>query len=308
MIMNRYKLRSDIHSVNLSGMGCSSGLIAVGLARDLLRAAAEAHHGAHALVVSAEIITLNMYKGKERGMQVPNVVFRVGGAAVLLSTSKHMARFRLAHLVRTTTSADDSSYQSIFQKEDGDGIRGIDISQNLLTVAREALTANFTAIGHLVVPVSEKLLYALSSIARKYFSGRVKQYQPDIGAAFDHFCLHTGGAPVIDKVQRSLGLSDLQMEPSRMTLHRFGNTSSSSVWYELAYIEAKGRMHRDDRVWMVGFGSGFKSNSAVWECIRPAGEVDKAWAGCINKYPIRMETSSSRGSRSSGDGAVGPVY
>jgi 3-ketoacyl-CoA synthase len=299
MILNRYKLRNDIHSVNLSGMACSAGLISVGLAKDLLRAAA---HGAHALVVSTEILTLDLYKGKERGMQVPNLVFRVGGAAVLLSTSKHTARFRLAHLVRTTTGADDSSYQSIFQEEDGDGILGANISQNLLTVAGNALKTNFTAIGHLVLPLSAKLLYALSSIMSKYFSsGRAKEYQPDIGTVFEHLCIHPGGQPVIDKVQQSLGLSDLQMEPSRMTLHRFGNTSSSSVWYELAYIEAKSRMHRDDRVWMVGFGAGFECSSTIWECIRPAGEVDKAWAGCIDKYP--MDTSRGR----SGDGAPAPA-
>jgi len=34
-----------------------------------------------------------------------------------------------------------------------------------------------------------------------------------------------GGRSVIDKVQHSLGLAVEQMEPSRMTLHRFENLS-----------------------------------------------------------------------------------
>ena len=97
---------------------------------------------------------------------------------------------------------------------------------------------------------------------------------------------------MIDRVQHSLGLLDEQMEPTRMTLHRFGNMSSSTIWYELAYIEAKGRMRKGDRVWMLGIGSGFKSNSAVWDCIRPAEEVDKAWASCIHRYPVATPTEA----------------
>ncbi|XP_039771804.1 3-ketoacyl-CoA synthase 5-like [Panicum virgatum] len=289
MILNRYKLRDDIHNVTLSGVGCSAGLISVGLARDLLRVRPAAQHGAHALVVSTETITPNFYKGKNTSMQVTNILFRMGGTAVLLSTSKSMARFRIAHLVRTTTCADDSSYHCIFHEEDVDGTLGMNISRNILATA--ALKANFTAIGPLVLPHSVQLFYKLFLIMIKYSNGRVKQYHPDFRKAVQHWCIHPGGRPMIDKVQHSLGLSDEQMEPTRMTLHRFGNMSSSTIWYELAYIEAKGRMRKGDRVWMLGISSGFKSNSAVWDCIRPA-EVDKAWASCIYRYPVATPTEA----------------
>ena len=105
-----------------------------------------------------------------------------------------------------------------------------------MAVAGDALTANITAIVPLVLPLSEQLLFALSFIAGKVSSGRVKPYRPDFHRAFDHFCIHAGGRAGIDKVQRSLGLSDEHVEPSRMSLHRFGNMSSSSLWYELAYV------------------------------------------------------------------------
>ncbi|KAK4490581.1 hypothetical protein RD792_001265 [Penstemon davidsonii] len=40
MVVNKYKLRSNIKSFNLSGMGCSAGLISIDLARDLLQMSA----------------------------------------------------------------------------------------------------------------------------------------------------------------------------------------------------------------------------------------------------------------------------
>ena len=43
----------------------------------------------------------------------------------------------------------------------------------------------------------------------------------------------------MDEIQKNLQLDDWHMEPSRMTLHRFGNTSRSSKWYELAKVESR---------------------------------------------------------------------
>uniref|UniRef100_A0A0D9WP22 3-ketoacyl-CoA synthase n=1 Tax=Leersia perrieri TaxID=77586 RepID=A0A0D9WP22_9ORYZ len=283
MIVNRYKLRSGIRSMHLSGMGCSASIVSVGLARNLLQVAP---HGARALVVSTETITPNYYVGNERAMLLPNCLFRIGGAAALLSTSPAKARFRLKHVVRTLTGAQDSAYRCVFQEEDEHGNVGINLSKDLMTIAGNALKANITAIAPLVLPASEQLKFALSFIARKVLSGRVKPYIPDFRAAFEHFCIHAGGRAVIDELQRSLTLSDEQVEASRMALHRFGNTSSSSVWYELAYIEAKRRMRRGDRVWMIGFGSGFKCNSAAWECVEPARDADGPWATSIHRYPV----------------------
>ena len=38
MIVNHFGMRPDIKSYNLSGMGCSAGIISIGLAKELLEA------------------------------------------------------------------------------------------------------------------------------------------------------------------------------------------------------------------------------------------------------------------------------
>jgi len=53
MIANHFRMRSDLLSFNLAGMGCSAGVIAIGLAQRLLRT----EPGKYALVVSTENIT-----------------------------------------------------------------------------------------------------------------------------------------------------------------------------------------------------------------------------------------------------------
>lgn len=159
-----------------------------------------------------------------------------------------------------------------------------------MAIAGEALKSNITTMGPLVLPASEQLLFLVTLIGRKIFNPKWKPYIPDFKQAFEHFCIHAGGRAVIDELQKNLQLSTEHVEASRMTLHRFGNTSSSSLWYELSYIESKGRMKKGERVWQIAFGSGFKCNSAVWKCNRNIKTPieDSPWADCIDRYPVNI--------------------
>ncbi|XP_050224255.1 3-ketoacyl-CoA synthase 6 [Mercurialis annua] len=288
MIINKYKLRSNIKSFNLSGMGCSAGLISIDLARDLL----QIHPRSNAVVVSTEIITPNYYQGNERAMLLPNCLFRMGGAAILLSNRRSqssVAKYRLVRVVRTHKGADDKAYRCVYEEEDKEGKVGINLSKDLMAIAGEALKSNITTIGPLVLPASEQILFLFSLIGRKIFNPKWKPYIPDFKQAFEHFCIHAGGRAVIDELQKNLQLSGEHVEASRMTLHKFGNTSSSSLWYEMSYIEAKGRMKKGDRVWQIAFGSGFKCNSAVWKCNTTIETTtDGPWADCIDRYPVHI--------------------
>ena len=115
----------------------------------------------------------------------------------------------------------------------------------------------------------------------------IKRHVPNVKHAVDHFFPHVGARPVQDKVQRILGMSEKQMEASRMTLYRYGNTSSSSVWYELVYGEAKGGIRWGDRVWQIVYGSGFKCCSVFWKDIRTIGCKEKnPWSNVIDEFPV----------------------
>ncbi len=65
-------MRPDVRTYALGGMGCSAGLIAVDLAKHLLAASPSRR----VLIVSTEIITPNLYLGKQRSMQLQNTLFR----------------------------------------------------------------------------------------------------------------------------------------------------------------------------------------------------------------------------------------
>ena len=76
------------------------------------------------------------------------------------------------------------------------------------------------------------------------------------------WAVHPGGRSVLDRVQRALGLSAEQLQPSRDVLRRYGNMSSATVWFIL-------RTHLldpapdEDQVCAMAFGPGLTVESAL---------------------------------------------
>ncbi|CAI0448304.1 unnamed protein product [Linum tenue] len=280
MIINHYKMRGNILSYNLGGM-------AMDLARDML----QANPNSYAVVVSTEMVGYNWYSGKDRSMLIPNCFFRMGCSAILMSNRRRdytRSKYRLEHIVRTHKGADDRSFRCIYQEEDEEKHKGLKVSIDLVEIGGEALKANITTLGPLVLPFSEQLLF-FATLAWGYLFGNNRHpYIPDYKLAFEHFCVHAASKTVLDELQRNLELSDENVEASRMALHRFGNTSSSSIWYELAYLEAKEKVRRGDRVWQLSFGSGFKCNSVVWKAMRRVKKPARnPWLDCLDRYPFQ---------------------
>merc|ERR1712038_679230 len=135
-----------------------------------------------------------------------------------------------------------------------------------------------TTLGPYVLPLSEQAKVVISLSARFVMKGLnkmfktkkfpvVKPYVPDFKRGIDHFCIHAGGRAVIDGIEKNMKLELFHTEPSRMALLNYGNTSSSSIWYELEYImetQKNNPLKKGDRVMQVAFGSGFKCTSGVW--------------------------------------------
>nr|GEX31003.1 3-ketoacyl-CoA synthase 11-like [Tanacetum cinerariifolium] len=290
IIVNRYKFRENIITYNLVGMGCSAGLLAIGLAKQLL----QVHRNSYALIVSTESITENCYTGKHRSKLLINCLFRVGGAAILLSncsSDRYTSKYELQHAVHTNTSSSDRSYNCILREEDNAGIVGVTINKDLLKAAVATIRPNVATVGHLILPIKEKLIYVINYIARRIIPKvNLQPYIPDYSKAVDHFLPHVGGRPVLDELQKTLGFLDNHMEASRMTLYRYGNTSSSSIWYELAYVEAKGQVKKGNRVWQIAFGSGFKCQSVIWHALKSVDRDDSnPWTDEIDGFPVSVD-------------------
>ncbi|MQM21145.1 hypothetical protein Taro_054179 [Colocasia esculenta] len=285
-VVHRYKMREDVKVFNLSGMGCSASLISV----DLVQRMFKSHRKMLAVVITSESIAPNWYSGNDKSMMLGNCLFRSGGCAMLLTNDpglRHRAKFRLKCLVRTHLGASDDAFGCCMQKEDDSGRLGFHLGKTLPKAATRAFFDNLRTLAPLILPLREIFLYAARRHLQK-LRGSKDTSHGDVRVNFktgvEHFCLHTGGAAVIEGIGRSMGLSQYDLEPAWMTLHRWGNTSASSLWYVLAYMEGKKRLRKNDRVLMISFGAGFKCNSCLWEVVRDLDDTG-AWADCIGRYP-----------------------
>ncbi|EER09322.1 conserved hypothetical protein [Perkinsus marinus ATCC 50983] len=254
LLVNKFGMRSDILTYNLSGMGCSANGVSIDLAQRVL----QNPKNMNCVVISTESISQAIYTGSERSFLVQNTLFRCGATAILLTNKPDTrAKYKLLDVVRAQLSKGDDDYGCVWEAEDKDGHKGVFLAKNIVDVAGKTMTVNFRRLIPRILPIPELLKVAFN-----------RKYIPSFKKGINHFCIHAGGRAVLEGVQKNLKLSDRDILPSKLSLYHMGNTSSSSIWYELGFTERSGDLKAGHRVLQVAFGSGFKCNSMVWLCLR----------------------------------------
>jgi len=185
--------------------------------------------------------------------------------------------------------SDHEAYSSCIQVEDDDlGNKGFGLTRDPPRAGAKALTMNLRVLLPKVLPPSEMLRYKIS-----YYRNKITKRSTPEGIAgpglnlksgIDHFCVHPGGRAIIDEVGKSLALNDHDLEPARMALYRFANTSSGGLWYVLGYMEAKKMLKKGETILMISLGAGFKCNNCVWKVMKDS-EDKNVWKDCIDHYP-----------------------
>jgi hypothetical protein len=96
------------------------------------------------------------------------------------------------------------------------------------------------------------------TLLRSPFPHKVPEYIPNWTQCVDHFALHAGGYAVLKGLQSAMRLPSEKMLPSFATLRDYGNTSCSTTWYVLAYMETCTDVRQGQTIMQIGMGGGMK--------------------------------------------------
>lgn len=246
-IAGRLGLRDDVYTVNMGDMGCSAGVAAMDIASRLLRSERRAKR---ALVLAAEPVS-NLFRSEgNTGGIVGNALFGEGSAALIMSTYRERAVYRIKAQQRVHRTDPDSldAIKTVWQ---GGGPM-IQLSKEIPAVAGKAIEHNLKRLVPQFLSFWDKLKYLITR--------KTPRWQRKIS----RWAIHPGGMSVLKGLQKQLRVTEADFGPSYEVFQKRSNMSSPSVIYALDNIE-KTRPQKGEKVLMMSFGSGFKVNTMVLE-------------------------------------------
>lgn len=184
-----------------------------------------------------------------------NCTFCMGSAAILLtnkSQGRYNAKYKLLGSLRTQRAFDNKTCTCTFREEDSNGFLGETSTKDVLQAVRETVLSHVISLGSLILPYFENFLYVLSILRKTLLDKSTEIYVPNFRKVITHFCLPKPGKVLVRRIGKELKLGEKEIEASLMTCHRFGNQSSSSLWYVLAYMEAKKKVQKGDKSMAAG--------------------------------------------------------
>lgn len=283
MVVNEFKLRRDVKTYHLGGMACSAGAVAVGLIQDLLKATPNAN----ALLVTHENATAGAYTGRHVEFLGVVGLMRQGSAAMLFSNKRSMAKrakYRLQHHVRVHLGADDAGFNCMGRADDGDSVPGVFFNSDVPTCAMKAVTAAITRIVPKIL-TPRQMVAAIKHELKRRKHPEIKPFAPVFSDCVDHFALHPGIHAMLKGFMKGLKIEPAKMMPSFAALRDYANTSSSSTWYVMDYIETIDGVKKGDTIMQLGVGAGVKCGVSVYKALRTFKTAHPSWAH-LNGVPV----------------------
>ncbi len=187
------------------------------------------------------------------------------------------AKYRLLHHVRVHVGADDAAFGCMGRADDGDGQPGVFFNANVPKCAMKAVTAALTRIAPRVLTLRQMAEAVRHELARRK-DPDLPPYAPAFSECVDHFALHPGIHAMLKGFMKGLKIAPAKMMPSFAALRDYANTSSSSTWYVMGYIEAIDGVRRGDTIMQLGVGAGVKCGINVYKALRTFKTAHPAWA------------------------------
>jgi alkylresorcinol/alkylpyrone synthase len=207
----------------LGHMGCYAALPALRTASALVAAS-----GQRALIVSVELCSLHLQPATSRQDAVSQALFGDGAAAALIAPGLAPPSLGGLEIVAARAATLPGSQDRMGWLIGDDGFH-MSLSPRVPALVDRGL-------GALVEQLLEPHGLAPADVA--------------------HWAVHPGGPEILERVQRRLHLSDVQLAPSREVLADGGNRSSATVLFILESILGSGELRPGQWLVTLGFGTG----------------------------------------------------
>uniref|UniRef100_A0A383V531 FAE domain-containing protein n=1 Tax=Tetradesmus obliquus TaxID=3088 RepID=A0A383V531_TETOB len=278
MLVNAFKMRRDVKSYHLGCMACAAGALGINLLRDLLKA----NRSSIALFVAHENVTAGCYLGSDTSKFLANALFGMGAAALVLTNKRSLAgkaKYKLLHSARAHVGQDDKVYRSmgIFEGDPaGDCIK---YTADVPMAAAAGIRAAMAMVAPKVLSCGQLAAAAKAAVLRRLKGPTAApRYIPSFAdSTIDHFLLHPGSHGLLKGFMKGLGLTVQHTLPSAAALRDYGNTSPSSTYYVLAYLESLVGVSKGQKLMQVSVGTGVKAGVNVWQALRDIKEQHPAW-------------------------------
>ena len=225
-------LAKHVKPFDLQGMGCGGAVPNLETGYNYI----QANPGSNVLTVTVEMCSATLFFDEAPDILVSNAIFGDGAAATVLSSGQGSGRVCLRGFSAGLFPEDR---QHLHYRTENSKLRNV-LSQR--------------------VPV----------VGARHGKQAIDWLLADNGLTYRdvvHWIVHPGGERVLDAFQRTLGLPDEAIAPSRAVLYEYGNMSSATVLFVLERV-LRERTPQPGEVGVIcSFGAGFSAFAGLLEFV-----------------------------------------